>query len=210
MFTGIVEEIGTVKNLSQIDDGWSLTIAAQTALDGMALGDSIAINGTCLTVTAFDDATFTVGLSPETLRRTNLGDLQAGAGVNLERSLAANGRIGGHFVQGHVDGTGTVADRRVEGDSLWLTIHAAPELLRYIVPKGYIAVDGTSLTVVDVTDESFTFMLVAYTQEHIVTSKREVGERVNLEVDVLGKYVEKFLTGEEQGESIYSALSDSQ
>jgi riboflavin synthase len=207
MFTGIVEEIGTVRSLDNIDEGWSMTIEADVALDGVQLGDSIAINGTCLTVTDFTDDTFTVGLSPETLRRTNLGDAEPGTPVNLERSLAADGRIGGHFVQGHVDGTGTVRERRVEGDSLWLTIEAAPDLLRYIVPKGYIAVDGTSLTVVDVLDDAFTFMLIAYTQEHIVTGKRGIGERVNLEVDVLGKYVEKFITGDGTQETLYDSLT---
>lgn len=194
MFTGIVEEMGTVEQLAQIDDGWALTINAGVALEGVRLGDSIAVNGTCLTVTQFDHERFTVGCSPETLRRTNLGDLAAGDRVNLERSLAADGRIGGHFVQGHVDGTGVVRDFRPEGDSLWVTVEASPDLLRYIVPKGYIAVDGTSLTVVDVFEDRFTFMLVAYTQQQIVLPHRQPGDRVNIEVDVVGKYVEKFVT----------------
>lgn len=208
MFTGIVEEIGTVRSLDNIAEGWSLTLAADVALEGVQLGASIAINGTCLTVTDFTDETFTVGLSPETLRRTNLGDVEPGTAVNLERSLAADGRIGGHFVQGHVDGIGTIRERRVEGDSLWLTIDTPLELLRYIVPKGYIAVDGASLTVVDVYDDAFTFMLIAYTQEHIVTGKRDMGEHVNLEVDVLGKYVEKFIAGDKAESTLYDSLTD--
>lgn len=197
MFTGIVEEIGTTRALVNDGDGWSLSVESVVAREGARLGDSIAINGTCLTVTNLTPETFTVGVSPETLRRTNLGDLTVGDGVNLERSLAANGRIGGHFVQGHVDGTGVVRAFEPEGDSLWVTVEAVPELLRYIVPKGYIAVDGTSLTVVDVGDTTFTFMLIAYTQEHIVLPQRNIGSRVNLEVDVIGKYVEKFITGNE-------------
>ncbi len=193
MFTGIIEEIGIVERLSQAEGGWSLTVQAVIVLEGTALGHSIAVNGACLTVTALTDGSFTVGLSPETLRRTNLGEVQPGDGVNLERSLAVNGRIGGHFVQGHVDGTGVIRSFRPEGDSLWMTVAAEPALLRYIVPKGYIAVDGTSLTVVDVLPDAFTFMLVAYTQQHITLPRKPVGSRVNLEVDVLAKYVEKFL-----------------
>lgn len=193
MFTGIVEEIGSVKSLLEVMGGWSLAIGAKTVLGGTHLGDSIAINGTCLTVTALTEDTFTVGLSPETLRRTNLGDLRANDEVNLERSLVANGRVDGHFVQGHVDGTGAVRAFRPEGDSLWVTIESAPDLLRYIVPKGYIAVDGVSLTVVEVFPDAFTFMLVAYTQQHIILPHKPLGSRVNLEVDVLGKYVEKFI-----------------
>jgi len=193
MFTGIVEEIGIVEALSQVTDGgWSLIVQAHAVLNDTRLGDSLAINGTCLTVTAFTADTFTVGLSPETLRRTNLGDLRAKDEVNLERSLAADGRIGGHFVQGHVDGTGVLRAFRPDGDSLWVTIDADPQLLRYIVPKGYIAVDGVSLTVVDVFPEKFTFMLVDYTQQHITLPRRSLGSRVNLEVDILGKYIEKF------------------
>jgi len=193
MFTGIIEEIGTVETLTQVNGGWSLTVRAKTVLEDAALGHSIAVNGACLTVTDLTDQTFTVGLSPETLRRTNLGDLQPGDGVNLERSLAANGRIGGHFVQGHVDGTGVVRAFRPEGDSLWVTVAAEPALLRYIVPKGYIAVDGASLTVVDVLADAFTFMLIAYTQRHITLPRKPVGSRVNLEVDALAKYAEKFI-----------------
>jgi riboflavin synthase len=200
MFTGIIEEVGITESLSEAEGGWSLTVKAQTVLEGAQLGHSIAVNGACLTVTALAADRLTAGLSPETLRRTNLGALRPGDGVNLERSLAANGRIGGHFMQGHVDGTGEVRAFRPEGDSLWVTVGAAPELLRYIVPKGYIAVDGVSLTVVDVFPDAFTFMLVAYTQRHITMPRKPVDSRVNLEVDVLGKYVEKFI-----GEVNYAA-----
>jgi len=200
MFTGIVEEVGIVESLSEVVGGWSLTVKAQTVLEGACLGHSIAVNGACLTVTALTVNSFAVGLSPETLRRTNLGALRSGEGVNLERALTANGRIGGHFVQGHVDGTGEARAFRPEGDSLWVTVGAAPELLRYIVPKGYIAVDGVSLTVVDVFPDAFTFMLVAYTQQHTTLPRKPVDSRVNLEVDILGKYVEKFI-----GEAPYAA-----
>ncbi|MGB9631982.1 MAG: riboflavin synthase [Chloroflexaceae bacterium] len=193
MFTGIVEEIGTVEELSEVGGGWSLTVQASTVLEDIGLGHSLAVNGVCLTVSNMTASTFTVGLSPETLRRTNLGDLRLGDRVNLERSLALNGRFGGHFVQGHIDGTGVIRAFRPEGDSLWVTVAAPDELLRYIVPKGYIAVDGTSLTVVDVLEDAFTFMLVAYTQQHITLPYKSVGSRVNLEVDILGKYVERLI-----------------
>lgn len=200
MFTGIVEEVGIMESLSEVAGGWSLTVKAQIVLEGTRPGHSLAVNGACLTVTALSTDRFAVGLSPETLRRTNLGDLRPGDGVNLERSLATNGRIGGHFVQGHVDGTGEVRAFQPEGDSLWVTVGATPELLRYIVPKGYIAVDGVSLTVVDVFPDAFTFMLVAYTQQHISLPYKPADSRVNLEVDILGKYVEKFV-----GEVNYAA-----
>ena len=195
MFTGIVEEVGRVQRLWQAHGGWQLRIAAAGVLADMQLGHSIAINGTCLTVTQFDKNSFTVGLSPETLRCTNLGEFDTAAEVNLERSLAANGRIGGHFVQGHVDGTGVISKKQPEGDSLWLTIEAAPDLLRLIVPKGYVAIDGASLTVVDVTSEFFTFMLVAFTQTHITLTRKPTGARVNIEVDILGKYVKSLVEG---------------
>lgn len=195
MFTGIVEEVGRVQRLWQSADSWQLRIAAASVLADVQLGHSIAINGTCLTVTEFTPQSFTVGLSPETLRCTNLGELLTDAEVNLERSLAANGRIGGHFVQGHVDGTGVITKKQAEGDSLWLTIDPAPDLLRLIVPKGYVAIDGTSLTVVDVTSKHFTFMLVAYTQTHITLPRKPIGDRVNIEVDILGKYVKSLVEG---------------
>lgn len=195
MFTGIVEEVGRVQRLWQSADSWQLRIAAASVLADVQLGHSIAINGTCLTVTEFTPQSFTVGLSPETLRCTNLGELLTDAEVNLERSLAANGRIGGHFVQGHVDGTGVITKKQPEGDSLWLTIDPAPNLLRLIVPKGYVAIDGTSLTVVDVTSKHFTFMLVAYTQTHITLPRKPIGDRVNIEVDILGKYVKSLVEG---------------
>lgn len=199
MFTGLVEEIGVVAELAERAGGWSLGVRAARTVEGTRLGDSVAVNGTCLTVTHLDGGLLTFGLSPETLRRTNLGELEMGSPVNLERSLSADGRIGGHFVQGHVDGTGVIRQLQPDGDSLWVTVGAAPELLRYIVPKGYVTVDGASLTVVEVLSgveglaDAFTFMLVAYTRAHITLPSKVVGSRVNLEVDILGKYVENFL-----------------
>jgi len=193
MFTGIVEELGQVEALSLSEEGTELTLRGELACRGTAPGDSIAVNGVCLTVTALEGPLLTFGVAPETLARTNLGDLRAGDMVNLERSLPADGRLGGHFVQGHVDGTGRLTHMEPDGDSLRVAVEAAPELLRYMVPKGYVAVDGTSLTLIDVPVDGFTFMLVAYTQQHIAFPARPLGSRVNIEVDILAKYAEKFL-----------------
>ena len=193
MFTGIVEEMGTVEGITQAGGGTQLVLVGSLAGQGTGLGDSIAVNGVCLTVTALEGPRLTFGVAPETLSRTNLGDLQAGDRVNLERSLPADGRLGGHFVQGHVDGTGTLEGLEADGDSLRVAVAAPADLLHYMVPKGYVAVDGTSLTLIDVLEDSFTFMLVNYTQQHIALPSRPLGSRVNLEVDILAKYAEKFL-----------------
>ncbi|KAL1351909.1 hypothetical protein HN51_015784 [Arachis hypogaea] len=203
MFTGIVEEMGAVEKIGAATyDGpgtsaFIMKIHAKTVLDGISLGDSIAVNGTCLTVTEFDASSFTVGVSPETLRKTSLAELEVGSAVNLERALTPTSRMGGHVVQGHVDGTGLILSKVPEGDSLWVKVKAEKEVLRYVVPKGFIAVDGTSLTVVEVCDEEgwFSFMLVAYTQQKVVIPLKEVGQKVNLEVDIFGKYVKRFLGG---------------
>lgn len=193
MFTGIIEEVGRVVSLEQQGGGWQMDVTGPLAARGAKLGDSIAVNGTCLTVTHIDGDRLRFGLAPETLKRTNLGDMGPGTGVNLERALPANGRIDGHFVQGHVDGTGVLREKREEGDSLHCTVATPPDLLHYMVPKGFIAVDGTSLTIIDVLPDAFTFMLVAFTQQHIALPARPVGARVNLEVDLLAKYAEKFM-----------------
>ncbi|MCZ6627757.1 MAG: riboflavin synthase [SAR324 cluster bacterium] len=193
MFTGIVEELGEVRALSQSGSGSQLTLRGELVCQGTGLGDSIAVNGVCLTVTSQDGDLLSFGVAPETLSRSNLGDLKAGDKVNLERSLTPQSRMGGHFVQGHVDGTGRLAGRQPDGDSLQVRVEASPELLHYMVPKGYIAVDGTSLTLIDVLEDSFTFMLVAYTQQNIVLPGRPLGSKLNLEVDILAKYAEKFM-----------------
>lgn len=190
MFTGIVEEVGTVKTAATK----SLTVLASTVLEEVKLGDSIAVNGVCLTVTTFDGSSFTVGLMPETLRRSNLGTLKSGDKVNLERALAVGSRLGGHFVQGHVDGMGRLESIRPEGDALIMRFSAPPDIMRYVVPKGFIAIDGTSLTVVDCEENSFTVSLVGFTQENIILPTKKPGYLVNLEVDILGKYVEKFVS----------------
>ncbi|XP_051143220.1 riboflavin synthase [Andrographis paniculata] len=199
IFTGIVEEMGSIKQLGfDQNDSFIMKIQGRTVLEDIHLGDSISVNGTCLTVTEYNTelSEFSVGLSLETLRKTSLGELESGSLVNLERAVSPSTRMGGHFVQGHVDGTGEIVDMTPEGDSLWVKVRVERgEILKYIVPKGFIAVDGTSLTVVDVFDEElcFNFMLVAYTQQNVVIPLKKVGQKVNLEVDILGKYVERLL-----------------
>ena len=253
---GAVEEMGTVRKLEKVDrlemwdgtfgEGWELEVEAQEALGQASLGCSIAVNGVCLTVTEFDDASFKVGLAPETLRRSNLADLNEGSPVNLERALPADGRNSGHFVQGHVDDVGVIKELRPDGDSLYVTVQPPARLMPYIVPKGFIAIDGTSLTVCDVDQAAgawlwlrrqssappppppptpprtsatpatfysthsrsnnrhalslcslltgtFNFMLIAFTQSKVIIPKKAVGETVNLEVDVISKYVEQSL-----------------
>ena len=193
MFTGIVEELGKVRDCRREGDGYVLSVNCKTVLEGTALGDSIAVNGVCLTVTAIDDNGFVTGLAPETRHRTALESLSSGSPVNLERSVTPTTRMGGHFVQGHVDATGTIAKFRSDEDALWVSISAPTELMRYVVVKGYITLDGTSLTVVDVGEDWFSVTLVAYTQTHIVLPTKKVGDKINIEVDVLGKYVERLL-----------------
>jgi riboflavin synthase len=196
VFTGIVEEMGTVRALEERDGGVSLQVAARTVCKDVQLGDSIAVNGVCLTVTEFDADGFTVGLAPETLRRTDLGDLRPGGRVNLERAVAAGGRMGGHYVQGHVDGTGEIVSVRPEGDSLWITFRAPADLLPYLVVKGFVAIDGISLTITERREATFSVALVAYTQTAVTLAAKRPGDRVNLEVDVIAKYVESLLRRE--------------
>lgn len=191
--------MGKLKAAKREQSGWEMTFSASVVLEGTKLGDSIAVNGTCLTVTAFDAAGFKVGVAPETRSRTNLVDLVVGDPVNLERAVTPSTRLGGHYVQGHVDGVGRLIDIRCDRDALWFTIRAAEDIMRYVVPKGFIALDGTSLTVVDVKADHFTVMLVPFTQDHIILPGKKVGYGVNIEVDILGKYVEKFLAGARSG-----------
>lgn len=193
MFTGIVEEVGQLRQTGSTPAGYQMLIAADKVLDQTQLGDSIAVNGVCLTVTDLLSDAFRVGVSPETLQKTNLGDLRQGAAVNLERAVLPTTRLGGHFVQGHVDGVGRLTKVIPDGESLRMVIEAPVDLLRYVVPKGFICLDGTSLTVVDVTETTFSIMLVAYTQAHITLPKKQTGDAINVEVDILGKYVEKLL-----------------
>ena len=192
MFTGIIEEVGRVISLDNGHAGARLTIASPAVLSDAALGSSIAVNGTCLTATEISSDQWTADLAPETLERTNLSDLQSGDPVNLERPLRANSRLDGHFVLGHVDGIGTVESLASLGDdNWWLQIRVPSELARYIVSKGSLAVDGISLTVARVEDDLVNFTVIPHTYHHTALQARHPGSRVNLEVDILAKHLEK-------------------
>lgn len=193
MFTGIIEELGTIRGVSLTKDGGELQIAATTVLGGTKLGDSIAVNGTCLTVTKLEKDGFTAFVMAESLRRTNLGNLKRGSVVHLERAMAADGRFGGHMVTGHIDGQGTFLSQKPEGQAVVLTIGADPEILSGIVEKGSIAIDGTSLTVMDVGKDSFRVGIIPHTGGHTALLDRPKGYTCNLETDVIGKYIQKFL-----------------
>lgn len=193
MFTGIVEEIGKVKRVKIVNNNYQVKISAQKVLTDVQLGDSIAVNGVCLTVTHFSNSEFTVDLAPETRSRTNLEQLKAGAMVNLERALLPTSRMGGHFVQGHVEGTATLILIKKDKNVLWLTFKAEQSLMRYIVDKGFVCLDGTSLTIAEVKQETFSITLVPFTQEHTILAQSHPEDKINVEVDILGKYVEKFV-----------------
>ena len=187
MFTGIVEEIGKVTSAQP----GNLVITASQVLSGMETGGSIAVNGVCLTVTGSNSRAFSVDIMPETLRRTNLGLLGAGDEVNLERPLTPEKQLGGHFVQGHIDDTGRVTSVTWDGEAMLIRIEAPAEAMRYIVNQGFIAVDGVSLTIVDCDASSFLVSIVDYTRKHTTLGSKQVGDLVNLEVDIIAKYVER-------------------
>ena len=189
MFTGIIEEVGTVGELGDN----KLTIRAVKVMEDQKMGDSISVNGTCLTVVAHDSTTFTVDLSPETLSRTSLGSLEQNHKVNLERPLAVSDRLGGHIVQGHVDATGRITSSRTEGNSQILRVRFPERMRPYIVEKGFIAVDGISLTVVQKGTSTFTLSVIPFTLENTNLQEKGVGDRVNLEIDVIAKYVESLM-----------------
>ncbi|MBI2857101.1 MAG: riboflavin synthase [Chloroflexi bacterium] len=188
MFTGIVEEMGTV----EVTATNSLRVRAAKTLQGLGAGDSISVNGACLTVTSVTESGFTVEVMPETLRRSSLGSLSRDDRVNLERALTVGGRIGGHLVQGHLDGTGRILSLRPEGKATLMSVSAPEGVMRYLVEKAFIAVDGVSLTVASVEAAGFTVSIVGYTLHNTTLGSRRAGEPVNLEVDIMAKYVERF------------------
>lgn len=194
MFTGIIEEIGSIANIQRTGESFVLTIEAKKVLEDVHLGDSIAVNGVCLTVTSFSVKQFTVDVMPETLKATSLNAIKRGSKVNLERAMAAGGRFGGHFVSGHIDGTGVIKSKQTVKNAVYYEIEADPELLRYVILKGSVAVDGTSLTVFAVTENSFTLSLIPHTLSETVLGIKGSGDIVNLECDMIGKYVGHFLT----------------
>lgn len=203
MFTGIVEEVGMVKSIKMGAKSAIITIQADKVMEDIHLGDSIAANGVCLTVTSFDRNSYSVDVMHETLRRTNLGSLKSGSRVNLERAMAADGRFGGHIVAGHIDDTGTIISMEKDDNAIWITVQTKPQVLKYIVEKGSIAMDGISLTVATVSEKDFAVSVIPHTGSNTTLLEKKPGDTVNLETDMVGKYVEKLLTWnvEEEKES---------
>ncbi|QOR65330.1 riboflavin synthase [Cytobacillus suaedae] len=193
MFTGIIEEIGKVKNISSTGEAIVMKIGATKILRDVNLGDSISVNGVCLTVTSFGSSEFTVDIMPETVRASSLKSLQRNSKVNLERAMSANGRFGGHFVSGHVDGIGTIVKKEPQANAVYYEIEVADDLRRYLLFKGSVAVDGTSLTIFGLTKNTFTISLIPHTMSETVLGSKGVGEIVNIECDMLGKYLEQFV-----------------
>ncbi len=193
MFTGIIEEVGSIEQIKQTGEAIVMTIHSEKLLSDVNLGDSIAVNGVCLTVTSFEKERFTVDMMPETVRNTSLKHLSRGSKVNLERAMAAGGRFGGHFVSGHVDGLGEIVKKERQHNAVYYEIKVAPELRKYILMKGSIAIDGTSLTVFGVTEDTFTISIIPHTLSETIIGQKGTGDIVNLECDMVGKYIEQFI-----------------
>ncbi|MCR4601621.1 MAG: riboflavin synthase [Clostridia bacterium] len=198
MFTGIIEEVGEIRAVRKGQVSCTFTIRGNVIFDDLKIGDSVAVNGVCLTATTISGNEFTADVMAETLRRTNLGSFATGTRVNLERAMAADGRFGGHIVSGHIDGTGTITKKRREENAVWVTVKTTPEITHYIVEKGSIAIDGISLTVAEVGDDYFKVSIIPHTGEETTLLSKNEGAVVNLENDEIAKYVEK-LTGAYSG-----------
>lgn len=197
MFTGIIEEIGRVERIIRGGKSLQLTVAAQKVLSDVQLGDSISVNGVCLTVTSFTKTQFSADVMPETFKSTSLAALTSGSFVNLERAMAANGRFGGHFVSGHIDGVGHIISKKQEENALYVTVSFPEQLGRYFLYKGSVALDGTSLTLFGVTDEGITVSLIPHTRDETVLAAKGIGDPVNIECDMLAKYVGNMLEKKE-------------
>lgn len=194
MFTGIIEEIGEVSYIRHSSKGAKLVITAHDIFSDLKVGDSVAVNGVCLTASEISDRKFTADVMAETMRRSNLGKLEQGDKVNLERAMASGGRFGGHIVSGHIDSTGTIVKTKREDNAVWVTVSAVSDTLRYIVEKGSVAIDGISLTVASVTDTSLSVSVIPHTGMQTTLLSKKPGDTVNLECDIVGKYIEKFIT----------------
>ncbi|MGN7479262.1 riboflavin synthase [Solibacillus silvestris] len=199
MFTGIIEELGTVQNLKQSTQSMELSIRAGKVLEDMQLGDSVAVNGVCLTVKQFANNYFVADVMPETVKSTSLQQLKSGSIVNLERAMAANGRFGGHIVSGHVDGIATILRKRPVANAVYVDLSIAKDLLANCIEKGSITIDGTSLTIFDLTDSVITISLIPHTYKETVLGMKQVGDIVNIETDLIGKYVAKHIANRTSG-----------
>ncbi|MGM0369875.1 MAG: riboflavin synthase [Bacillota bacterium] len=201
MFTGIIEELGEVNNIKRGNKAIVLTIKANKVVEDVKLGDSIATNGVCLTVTDFSETEFEVDVMPETMRKSSLGELNVGDQVNLERALKLSDRLGGHLVSGHIDGIGKITDKQRESNAILITITPDPELLKNIIAEGSIAIDGISLTVAELNSDSFVVSIIPHTKEVTTLPHKNIGDVVNLETDMIGKYVKRMMQFEEKQEN---------
>ena len=207
MFTGIVEEMGKIVRVEKGAKSSRLTVSGDKIFSDLKLGDSVATNGVCLTVTSFSKGIFTADVMNETLKRSTLGELRQGSMVNLERAMIANGRFGGHIVSGHIDGTGVITKIEQDDIAVWYTIRADRKIMKYIIEKGSVAIDGISLTIAKVTDNDFSVSLIPHTAKETVLGYKKTGDTVNLENDVVGKYIEHFLSFKEEPETKSSGIT---
>lgn len=207
MFTGIVEEMGKIVRVEKGAKSSRLAVSGDKIFSDLKLGDSVATNGVCLTVTSFSKGIFTADVMNETLKRSNLGELRQGSMVNLERAMIADGRFGGHIVSGHIDGTGVITKIEQDDIAVWYTIRADRKIMKYIIEKGSVAIDGISLTIAKVTDNDFSVSLIPHTAKETVLGYKKTGDTVNLENDVVGKYIEHFLSFKEEPETKSSGIT---
>ena len=208
MFTGIIEETGTIESVRRNGVKSELVIRGKKVLEGTKCGDSIAVNGICLTVTSLGGQSFTADVMNETLHRSSLSKICAGSRVNLERAMLNNGRFGGHIVSGHVDGVGTIKSIEKDGIAVWYTVHTKPEILRYIVEKGSVAIDGISLTVARVGEGDFAVSVIPHTAKATTLAEKKIGDIVNLENDIVGKYVERFMLRGFETDNVKKQIKD--
>lgn len=202
MFTGIIEEIGIVRNIVKGSRSIKLTITAKKVLENTNLGDSIAVNGVCLTVTALGKDGFTADVMPESMSKTNMGRLKPGDRVNLERALTLSSRLGGHIVSGHIDGVGDIINREKDDNAVRVTVTSVPKVMKYIVSEGSVALDGVSLTVAHLGDNDFTVSLIPHTAQVTTLLDKKVGDKLNIENDVVGKYVERLLNFSDKDKAV--------
>ena len=207
MFTGIIEEVGTIKNVSKGIKSIKLTIGASKVLEGSKIGDSIAVNGVCLTITSMGKDFFTADIMPESLRKTSMANLTSGDKINLERALTLSSRLGGHIVSGHIDGVGTVIALKRDDNAMRITIEAEPKIMKYIIAQGSVTLDGVSLTVASVAKSNFTISLIPHTGEVTTLLSKGIGSSINIENDVIGKYVERLLHFDQENIKQKSSLS---
>ncbi|MEI7491192.1 MAG: riboflavin synthase [Bacteroidota bacterium] len=208
MFTGIIEEVGTVRSVTKGARSVSLLISADVVASDLKLGDSVNTNGACLTVTGVSLDSFTVDVMPETMRKTSLGSLKPGSHVNLERALQLSSRLGGHLVSGHIDGTGLIRQVKKEDNAVWITVHAGPEILRYLIPRGSVSLEGISLTVVRADEAGFEVSLIPHTMAVTTLKDKKPGDILNIECDMVAKYIEKYTGRTGAGSTIDQGLLD--